>query len=78
MGLFNCTKNPVSTPPWSLQKKVLDGVILVLAWALNPARQQERHEQALEQGMVGVDTVPETLEIQSRTLTPREGEERRI
>ncbi len=76
MGLFNCNKQhaPPSVPvPW---KKVLDGVIVVLAWTLNPIKKRKTHEQALEQGMGAVDTAPETLETQSRITTSREREDR--
>lgn len=59
-----------------LGKKVLDGVIVVLAWTLNPIKQQRSHEHSLERGIEGVDTAPDTLETQSRTLTPREHEDR--
>lgn len=54
-------------------KKVLDGVIVILAWTLNPVKKRKLHERALEQGMVVVDTAPTTLETQSRSLTPQEG-----
>lgn len=77
MGLFNCNKN--TTPPPlhpSLEKQVLDGVIVVLAWTLNPIKKQKAHEQTLEQGMGVVDAAPDTLETQSRTLTSREREDR--
>jgi len=55
---------------------VLDGVIVVLAWTLNPIKKRKTREQALEQGMGAVDTAPDTLETQSRIITSREREDR--
>ena len=63
-------------PPSLGKKKVLDGVIVVLAWTLNRIKKQKTQEQSLEQGMRGVDTAPGTLETQSRIITSREREDR--